>query len=138
MDAADYVARRLLFEVCDIVTALDDHFEPIFEDLWNWSVEYTKRFGSDIIHRLPGGSRSQEELLSDMAQLYDGIFSRMNDDHSITTLHSLFTLTLYMMVKYKDIGASICSEIAFDFYLITRRLESWECLERFIQGVHEE
>ena len=135
MNASDYVARRLLFEVCDIVTVLDDHFEPIFEDLWNWSEEFTKRFGSDIIHRLPGGRTSREELLSDMSQLYRGVFSRMNDDHSITTLQSLFTLTFYMMMKYKDIGANLCSEIAFDFYVITRRLESWELLEQlFSEG----
>ena len=134
MNAPDYVARRLLFEVCDIVTAVDDHFEPLFDDLWNWTEEFTIRFGSDIIRRLPAGSTSREELLNVMSQLYDGVFSRMNDEHSIATLHSLFTLTFYMMMKYKCIGASMCSEIAFDFYLATRRLRSWEFLERVIQG----
>ena len=134
MNVSDYVARRLLFEVCDIVTVLDDKFEPFFDDLWNWTEEFTQRFGGDLIHRLPSGSTSREMLLNDMSQLYEGIFSRMNDDHSITTLHSLFTVTFYMMMKYKDIGASMCSEIAFDFYLITRRLESWGFLEHFIRG----
>lgn len=124
MDSSDYVARRMLFEICDIITPLEGRFEPIYEDLHDWMHRYTQEYGGDIFHRLPSCKTSRDELLNDVSRLYAGIFARMSDAHSITTLHSLFTISFYMMMKYKE-QPTMCGDIVYYFRVISRRLESW-------------
>ena len=129
MESSGYVARRILFEILDIATPIDERYEPIYELLYDWMESYTEEFGGAIFYRLPVCKTTRDELLRDMAQLYAGILARVNDIHGITTLHSLFTVTFYMMVKYKERQPSMCGDIVYYFKIITRRLESWNTLE---------
>ena len=129
MESSDYVARRILFEILDIATPIDERFESIYEVLYDWMESYSEQFGDAIFYRLPGCKTTRDELLRDMAQLYAGIIARVSDVHSITTLHALFTVTFYMMVKYKERQPSMCGDIVYYFKLITQRLESWNTLE---------
>ena len=99
MESPDYVARRMLFDVCDIITPIDGRLEPIYDALLDWMERYTEEYGGDIYHRLIGDRLDRDELLSDMSSLYSGIFARMDNSLSITTLRSLFTVTFYMTVK---------------------------------------
>ena len=128
MESPDYVARRILFDLCDIITPIDARLEPIYDALLDWMERYTEAYGGDIYHRLPGDRMDRDELLSDMSQLYAGIFARVDNSHSITTLRSLFTVTFYMTVKYKEHPA-LCSDIVQYFTWISRRLGSWNILE---------
>ena len=128
MESSDYVARRLLFEVCDILTPVDDRFEHIYNELYHWMDRYTEEFDGEVFYRLPSCRATRDELLCDMSQLYSGIFARMDDMHNITTLRCLFTITFYMMVKYKA-QETMCGDIAYYFRLISRRLESWNSFE---------
>ncbi len=129
MESSDYVARRMLFEVCDILVPIDERFEFAYNNLYDWMERYTAEYGGDLFHRLPNCKTSRGELLNDMSQLYSGIFARMDDMHNITTLRSLFTVTFYMMVKYKE-QIFMCGVIAYHFSLISRRLESWDTFEQ--------
>ena len=128
MESSAYVARRLLFEVCDILIPIDEQLEFVYNELYDWMERYTEQFGGELFHRLPSCKATRDELLSDMSQLYSGIFARMDDMHNITTLRCLFTITFYMMVKYKA-QETMCGDIAYYFRLISRRLESWNTLE---------
>ena len=128
MESSDYVARRLLFEVCDILTPVDERFEHIYNALYDWMDRYTEEFNGEVFYRLPSCKATRDELLSDMSHLYSGIFARIDDMHTITTLRSLFTITFYMMVKYKA-QETMCGDIAYYFRLISRRLESWNSFE---------
>ena len=128
MESSDYVARRMLFEVCDILVPIDERFEFAYNNLCDWMERYTAEFGGPLFHRLPSCKTTRDELLNDMSQLYSGIFARMDDMHNITTLRSLFTITFYMMVKYKE-QTIMCGDIVYYFRLISRRLESWDTFE---------
>lgn len=129
MAFSDYVARRMLCDICNIVTPIESRFEHGYDDLCKWMESYTTQFDGAIFNRLPRCKTIRDELLNDMSQLYTGIFSRVNDIHGITTLHCLFTLSFYMMVKYKE-QPIMCGEISYYFRLITQRLESWEILNQ--------
>ena len=129
MESSAYVARRMLFEVCDILTPIDEHLEFVYNELYDWMELYTERFGGDIFHRLPSCRTNRDQLLRDISRLYTGIFARIDDMHNITTLRTLFTVTFYMMVKYKE-QTIMCEDIAYYFRLISRRLESWDRFEQ--------
>ena len=127
MNVADYVARRMLDDVCEIPTAINSNYEFFYGELFDWMQLYTEQFGGRVLHRLPRCKNSREELLHDMAELYSGVLSRVEDINSMITLHSLFTLSFYMMVRYKE-HPDMCGNISYYFGLITRRLESWNLL----------
>ena len=129
MAVFDYVSRRMLFDVCDIaVVPLNEDYEVIYEALYKWMECYTEQFGS-VFYNLPAHKTTQEELLNDMVQLFTGIFERVSDIDSITTLHALFTVSFYMMIKYKDQQVSMCGSISYYFKLITQNLKSWDTLQ---------
>ena len=129
MESSAYVASRLLFEVCDILTPIDERFEHIYNDLYHWMERYTEEYNGEVFHRLPCCKATRDELLGDMTQLYSGILARMDDTNNVTTLRCLFTVTFYMMVKYKA-QETMCGDIVYYFRLISRRLESWNGFER--------
>ena len=128
MEVSDYVSRRMLFDVCDIAVPLNADFEPIYEALYKWMECYTEQFGT-VFYRLPACKTTREELMDDMVHLFTGIFDRVSDIDGITTLHALFTVSFYMMIKYKDYQASMCGNICYYYKLITQRLKSWDTLE---------
>ena len=53
MDASDYVARRMLCEIREIVTPINDRFESLYDGLYDWMKRYTEEFGDAICYRLP-------------------------------------------------------------------------------------
>lgn len=124
MCIAGYVARRMLDDVCEIPTIINSNYEPVYGELFDWMQIYTNQFGGRVLHRLPRCKNSSEDLLDDMTELYSGVLRRVEDVHSTITLHSLFTLSFYMMVRYKE-HPDKCGNISYYFGLITRRLESW-------------
>ena len=133
MDAAGYVSRCMLCDICEILSPTNPRYEPIYEALFNWMEVFTRQYGGSIIHRLPCLKTNEDELLVDMAELYDGILRRVQDTNSMLTLNTLFTISFYMMVRYKE-TPRLCSKISYYFELISYRLRSWELLENRING----
>ena len=127
MEFSNYVARRMLYEICNIATPLNSLYEHGYQNLYVWMELYTERFGGVILHNLPSRKSTSVELLSDMVELYTGVFSRVEDMNDMTTLHSMFTISFYMMEKYKEHSA-MCSNISYYFELMTRHLDSWNTL----------
>lgn len=127
MDFSNYVARRMLCEICEIATPLNPLYEPGYNALFNWMEHYTERFGTIILPNLPRLKATPDELLNDMLEIYSGIFEVVYDINAMVTLNSLFTISFYMMVKYKE-RLVMCSNISYYFELITRRLGSWDYL----------
>ena len=127
MDIVGYVARRMLWDVCEIITPLNSIYEDTYDTLFNWMEMYTDRFGGRILHRLPPCKSTEAELLSDMAELYAGVISATDDIDDLRTLHCLFTISFYMMVRYKE-TPRLCSKISYYFELISYRLTSWDVL----------
>ena len=136
MNISDYVARRLLFEVCGVQTPINTQFEPLFDYLWSWSERFTSRYGSHIFYRIPSGCATREELKNDMILIYAHLLHRYDNDDSLDTLKALFVITLYMIIRYKSDGVRMCSEIALDFHLITQNLNSWNFLNHAIHRTH--
>ena len=131
MDAAGYVARRMLWDICEILSPSNPRYEPLYEALFNWMEVYTRQFGGSIIHKLPALKTNEDALLFDMAEIYDGILSKVQDTNSMLTLNALFTVSFYMMVRYKE-TPRLCSKISYYFELISYRLCSWDLLENRI------
>ena len=123
MNKASYVSRRLLYDICDIMTPIDSELEYIFSLLRNWMMVFTDRFGNRI--RVPQIRERAEDMRRDIAQLYSAILHYYRNRDSIRTLNCLFTITYYMMLRYKD-NVILCSQISTYFYLIARDLESWD------------
>ena len=124
MEVSDYVARRMFFEVYDIEMLLNMDFESVYDDLYEWMERYTEQFG-DLFYRLPSCKSTSDELMNDLTLLYTGILDRIDDIESITTLNALFTVSFYMMVKYRNQQPFMCGYISYYFKLVTQRLESW-------------
>ena len=136
MSLASYVGRRVLYDICEIVTPIlhGTHYESVYNDLCTFMDRYTRHCGRHIIPNLPRRKTSSNELREDMLDLYDGIFRGSHDSNSILTLNSLFTMTYYMMVKY-DNDPVLCSNISFQFEVMTERLGGWRFFsetERFL------
>ena len=125
MSLASYVARRLLYDICDIATPVHStHYENVYNELFYFMYRYTQYCGREIIPNLPIQRESFSELNNDMLDLYEGIFSASDDINSRLTLNSLFVMTYYMMVKYRD-DPVLCSYITFQFEVTTERLGGW-------------
>ena len=123
MNKASYVSRRLLYDICDIMTPIESELECIFSLLRNWMLIFTDRFGTRI--RVPQIRERAEDMRRDLAQLYSAIFHYYRNRNSTRTLNCIFTITYYMMLRYKD-NVILCSQISTYFYVITRDLESWD------------
>ena len=126
MSLASYVARRLMYDVCEIVMPVlySTHYETVYGELFNFMDRFTRHSGREIISNLPRRTESAYELKEDMLDFYEGIFRGSNDANSILTLNSLFTITYYMMVKYSD-DPVLCSNISFQFEVTTETLGGW-------------
>ena len=126
MSLASYVARRLMYDVCEIVMPVlySTHYETVYDELFNFMDRFTRHSGREIIPNLPRRTESAYELKEDMLDFYEGIFRGSNDANSILTLNSLFTITYYMMVKYSD-DPVLCSNISFQFEVTAETLGGW-------------
>ena len=119
-DVSLYVARRLLFDHCDIIAVIDDRFEEIYRKLIIWMERFTVLYGARIIPALPTVKESEQELKSDMIRLYSEIMASGNR----TLLEPLFTITYFMMIKYSH-NPALCSRIPFYFAIIASNVTSW-------------
>lgn len=126
MSLASYVARRILYDICEIVTPIhhSTHYENVYSELYNAMDRLTHYCGREIIPHLPSRRESVYELREDMFDLYEGIFKGSHDVNTILALNSLFAMTYYMMVKYRD-DPVLCSQITFQFEVTTERLGGW-------------
>ena len=127
MDINGYVARRMLWDICDIEVPLNSLYEPVYEALFTWMEDYSREFDAAILFRLPRCKTTQEELMSDMVEIYTGILSVVRDINDMRTLNCLFTVSFYMAVKYKD-NPAMCRKISYYFELISYSLRSWDIL----------
>ena len=126
MSLANYVARRLLYDICEIATPVQHstHYERVFNELLNFMDRFTHYCGREIVPLLPRRTESFYELREDMFDIYEGIFRGSDDINSVLTLNSLFVMTYYMMVKY-EYDPVLCSHISFQFEVTTERLGGW-------------
>ena len=127
MEISSYVGRRMLWDICEVSVVLNPTHEPAYNMLCNWMLVYSRQFGADVARCLPRCRATENELLGDMKNLYEGILKQVNNIHQMRTLNCLFTLTYYMMSMYKY-NITLASKIASYFELITSRLRSWEML----------
>ena len=127
MNFAGYVARRMLYEVCNIIVLKDSNYEYGYNTLYDWMIFFTLRAGSSTIARLPSRKQTSEELFEDILILYRGILSRVDSVNNLLTVKCLFTMSFYMMKKYKD-DPVLCSDISRWFQLISYRLGRWSIL----------
>ncbi len=125
MSVVSYVARRMLDEVCEIATPINPLYEPIFQELYDWLELYTDQYGGRVFFRLPEPKQRVSELCNDMVKLYAGIFEGAGDEKdAFVTVQSLFTVSFYMMIKYRD-SPSLCSIIPLCFELTSKDLDGW-------------
>ena len=124
-DAALYVGRRLLLDICDVLTPIDDRFEDVYQHLIQWMEQFTTSFGERIIPQLPEVNFCPDLLDADIANLYCGII-QTNVVNNIK-IKALFTVTYYMMVQYRLHVAS-CSQIALAFTVVSDNYANWEFL----------
>ena len=121
---AEYIGRRMLFDLCDIMTPINRDEERCYSLLLNWTTIFTKRFGHTIT--LPRIRDNNEAIITDLSQLYSGILTNSADTNSLQVLNCLFTITYYLMVQYANIPV-ICSQISCCFVAVSRNLNSWDC-----------
>lgn len=127
MEISSYISRRMVWDICEVAVVLNPTHEPAYNMLCNWMLTYTRQFGGDVARCLPRCRATENELLDDMKKLYEGILKQVNNVHQMRTLNCLFTLTYYMMTRYKY-NVRFATKIAFYFELITSRFRSWEIL----------
>ena len=136
METAGYISRRMLQDVCDITTGRNDNLEPLYNALMDWMEVYTQRYSAAVLHRLPSLKTTKQELLKDMEGVYRGILTVTPDVHSMLALNCIFTVSLYMMIRYRE-TPNLSGEVAFLFQIISYRLGGWKLLERKIHGEAE-
>ena len=127
MNFAGYVSRRMLYEVCNIAVLKDSNYEYGYNALYDWTIFFTSRAGPSTIARLPSCKQTSEELFADILVLYSGILRGVDSVDSLLTVKCLFTISFYMMKKYKD-DPVLCSDISTWFQLISYRLGGWSIL----------
>ena len=125
-----YVARRMLEDVCGIIVTLNQTYEPTYRQLCSWTDYSSTWRGQELFPNLPCVKQTLDELSDDMMVIYVDFLRNVEDVHSRSTLHGLFSLSLYMMIQYRE-HPEMCSAISCDFELITRRLRGWT----YINGV---
>ncbi len=121
----EYIARRMLYDACNIMTPINRNEEPYYSLLLNWMAVFTRRFGQTI--RLPGIRDGHDKAITDLSQLYSGVLENSIDINSIQVLNCLFTITYYLMIQYEDYPVT-CSQIACCFVVVTRNFTSWNRL----------
>ena len=124
-DAALYVGRRLLLDICDILTPIDDRYEEAYKHLIQWMDQFTTSFGERIVPRLPEVKFCPDSLDSDIANLYCGII-QTNVTNNIK-IKALFTVTYYMMVQYRH-HVVHSSQIALAFTVVSDNYANWQYL----------
>lgn len=131
MNYPNYVSRRMLLDVCDISTSIDPRGEPFYDTLFTWMEVFTTRFSTQLLSGLPPLRTSSLDLDKDMIDVYSSILRAVPDVHSVATLNCLFTVSFYMMVRYKETPV-LSSNIANGFELISRTLRGWQLLEEYV------
>ena len=118
----EYIARRMLYDICNIMTPINRNEEPYYSLLLNWTAVFTRRFGHTI--HLPIIREVHDTTIMNLSELYSGILENSVDVNSIQVLNCLFTITYYLMMKYEDHPVT-CSKISCCFVAVTRNFESW-------------
>ena len=126
MKAVEYVAKRMLLEVCDIAMVRESNLDSVYNHLYDSFERYLRdnRFRETLILAVPPLKHSEKELLADVHLLYGGILRGSENHHNISTIRCLFTVSLYIMGLYKN-NLPLCSLIPVYFHLISERLGGW-------------
>ena len=90
------------------------------------------QFSAEVLSRLPKVKTNEGELLQDMTKIYSEILHGVQDTQSMLFLNCLFTISFFMMVRYKETPV-LSSHIAYHFELISYRLQSWRLLQDEVQ-----
>ncbi len=128
MNYSGYVARRMLYDVCGILTPINRKYERGYDTLRLFVERFVFHFGSYMIPKLPRTKNALIDQRNDLMGLYIGIFERFDDPHSLIALKSLFVASYLMMETYKD-SPAYCSNISFYFEVLTQRLGGWNVLD---------
>ena len=94
MFQSNYVCRRLLYDICDILAPVDDDLESFYMFLVDWMVNFTDKFGRRIIPLLPEQTDDPDQLLNDLTIIYAGILDSQKDRDSN------FTCIIYCNILY--------------------------------------
>ena len=124
MELVSYVARRMLKDVCWVEVTLNHTYEPTYRQLCNWTDYCSTWRGQELFPNLPCLKQTLDELSDDMLEIYVDFLTNVEDVHSGSTLHGLFSISLYMMIRYKE-HPNMCNLISENFELLTRRLKGW-------------
>ena len=127
MELVSYVARRMLKDVCEIEVPINPAYELAYIQLCRWTDYCSTWRGPELFPNLPCVKQTSEDLNDDMMIIYVNYLTRVEDTHSRSTLHGLFSLSLYMMIKYKE-HPDMCNLISRNFELLTYRLGGWAYL----------
>lgn len=127
MELVSYVARRMLKDVCRIDVIINPAYESAYRQLSGWTNHCSTWRGPEIFPNLPCVKQTPDELSDDMLVIYTDFLITIEDPHSRCTLHGLFSVSLYMMIKYKE-HPDMCNLISRNFELLTYRLGGWAYL----------
>ena len=127
MELVSYVASRMLKDVCGIDVIINPAYEPTYRNLCSWTDHCSTWRGPGIFPGLPSVKETVAELSDDMLIIYVDFLTRVPDVNSRGVVHGLFTVSLYMMIKYKDYPDK-CYIISENFELITQRLGGWRLI----------
>ena len=72
---------------------------------------------------IPPLTRAQQEI----KKKYSGVLQGVTNIDDVLTIRSLFTISFYMMVKYKA-DPALCSNISYYFELISQGLRAWQTI----------
>ena len=122
MEEAHYITHRLLFDICDVMTPVNEEKEPLYARL-TVILHGMMFLGSGKII-LPSTKDNLNDAIKDIIRLYRSIIMAFEGNQSTRIVDCLFTITHHMMIKYRN-NIQICSRIACSFAAVIRDMDSW-------------
>ena len=121
METAEYMSRRLLYTVCNVMCPIDDAKEPIYMHL-QYIIDEMTALGSQHI-KFPKLKYELDDIVHDVCRVYKSIQDAFENKDSPKLIECLFVATHHMMVKY-DNSTTICSRIAYCFVALAKTMNS--------------
>lgn len=124
MEPMNYVAHRMLFDVCDLMTPIRDSYEEIYLYL----AEKMELILNGVTRSVSLTRFSTWELVQrHVLTVFNDIILTMGVRDSIRTLCALFTGTYLLLSLYKS-NSIFCSKIACCFYAVTQNFSCWRLI----------
>ena len=100
METAEYMSRRLLYTVCNVMCPIDDAKEPIYVHL-QYIIDEITALGSQHI-KFPKLKYELDDIVHDVCRVYKSIQDAFENKDSPKLIECLFVATHHMMVKYDN------------------------------------